>query len=71
MTRNIGRIDQFVRIIVGFALLAFTVKDGTIAAGWLIPGIVGLILIITAFFSLCPLYSVLGVTTRSKVDRTT
>jgi hypothetical protein len=34
MTRNIGRIDQFLRIIVGFALLAYTVKDGTLGLGW-------------------------------------
>jgi Inner membrane protein YgaP-like, transmembrane domain len=33
MTRNIGRFDQFLRIIVGFALLAYTVKDGTLGPG--------------------------------------
>jgi hypothetical protein len=35
MRRNIGRIDQFLRIIVGFALLAYTVKDGSLGrVGW-------------------------------------
>ena len=35
MTRNIGRIDRFLRIIAGFALLAYAVKDGTLGPGWL------------------------------------
>lgn len=70
MTRNIGRIDQFVRIVIGLALLAYTVKDGSLGSDWLVPGVIGLVLIITAFFSYCPLYSVLGVTTCSKTDRT-
>jgi hypothetical protein len=70
MIRNVGRIDQFLRIMIGLSLLAYTVKDGAITAGWLVLGILGAILMITAFFSYCPLYPVLGVTTRSKLDRT-
>lgn len=71
MTRNMGRIDQFLRILIGLVLLAYTVKEGAITAGWLVPGVVGVILVVTAFFSYCPLYTVLGVTTRAKLDRTT
>jgi len=37
MRRNIGRIDQLLRIIVGFALLAYTVKAATLGPGW--PGV--------------------------------
>jgi hypothetical protein len=69
MTRNMGRIDQFLRILIGLALFAYGVKDGAIAAGWLPLGVVGVILIITALFSYCPLYTVLGVSTRGKLDR--
>jgi hypothetical protein len=71
MARNVGRIDQFLRILIGLVLLAYVVKDSAITAGWLVPGVVGAVLIITAFFSYCPLYTVLGVTTRTKLDRTT
>jgi hypothetical protein len=71
MARNMGRIDQFLRILIGLVLLAYVVKDSAITAGWLVPGVVGVVLIITAFFSYCPLYTVLGVTTRTKLDRTT
>ncbi|HLZ01159.1 MAG TPA: DUF2892 domain-containing protein [Bradyrhizobium sp.] len=70
MTRNVGRIDQFVRIVIGLALLAYTVKDGSLGSDWLVPGVVGLVLIITAFFSYCPLYAIIGVTTCGKTDRT-
>jgi hypothetical protein len=70
MTRNIGRIDQFLRIMIGVTLFAYAVKNGTLTTGWLVPGVVGVILVITAFFSYCPLYSMLGVTTRSNLDRT-
>lgn len=69
MTRNIGRIDQFLRIMIGLALFAYTVEDGAVAAGWLVPGVIGVILIVTAFFSYSPLYTLLGVTTCSKLDR--
>jgi hypothetical protein len=33
MTRNMGRIDQSLRITIGRALFAYIVKDGTLAAG--------------------------------------
>ncbi|MFB9263297.1 DUF2892 domain-containing protein [Bradyrhizobium erythrophlei] len=66
MTRNIGRIDQFVRIVIGLALIAYTVKDGALGESWLVMGTIGLVLIVTAFFSYCPLYTLLGVSTRRK-----
>ena len=61
---EIGRIDQFLRIIVGFALLAYTVKDGTLGQGWLGVGALGLVLVVTAFFSYSPIYTFLGINTR-------
>ena len=58
--RNIGKIDQFVRIVVGLAMIAFVFRTGSMDPIWpvLIP--VGVILLATAFFSLCPLYTLLG-----------
>ena len=70
MTRNLGRIDQYLRIVIGFALLAYVVKDGTLAFVSFVPAIVGLVLVTTAFLSYCPLYAALGVTTRRKLDLT-
>jgi DUF2892 family protein len=66
MRRNIGRIDQLLRIIVGFALLAYTVKAATLGPGWLGVGALGPVLIVTAFFSYSALYTLLGINTRHK-----
>jgi hypothetical protein len=66
MMRNVGRIDQYARIIIGLALLAYTVKEGSLGAGWVVAGTIGVVLIVTAFFSFCPLYTLLGVNTRQK-----
>lgn len=60
MGHNVGRVDQFVRAIVGLAIFAFVFNDGAMNAMWpaLLP--IAVILIGTAFFSFCPLYTVLG-----------
>jgi hypothetical protein len=66
MTRNVGRIDQVVRILIGFALIAYSVKDGVPGPTWLVAATFGTILIVTAFFSFCPLYTLLGWNTRHR-----
>ncbi|WP_155262662.1 MULTISPECIES: DUF2892 domain-containing protein [Bradyrhizobium] len=66
MTRNVGLIDQYVRIIIGLALIAYTLKDGSLGAGWLVAGTLGVVLIATAFLSYCPLYTFLAINTRQK-----
>ncbi|MBR0697844.1 DUF2892 domain-containing protein [Bradyrhizobium lablabi] len=68
MTRNVGRLDQYVRIVIGLALIAYAVKDGSLGPGWLVAGAVGLVLLATAFISYCPLYTLLGVDTRRRPD---
>lgn len=58
--RNVGNIDQFVRIVVGLAMIAFVFRTGSTDPLWpfLLP--IALILLVTAFFSVCPLYTLLG-----------
>jgi hypothetical protein len=53
------------------ALVAYTVKDGTLAQGYLVAGGIGLVLLVAAFFSYCPLYTLLAVSTCSRADRAT
>jgi hypothetical protein len=58
MKANVGGIDRILRIVLGLALLAMTLT-GTIGAwGW-----IGLLLLGTALFKFCPLYTVLGMNT--------
>ena len=69
MIRNVGKIDQYIRIIAGLAMIAFVFKDGTLGSTWPILLPIGAILLATAFFSLCPLYTLLGWNTAGKTTR--
>ena len=61
MTANIGTVDRVLRIVLGLALLALVfLLEG--AARWV--GLVGLVLIGTAFVGYCPAYGLLGLRTR-------
>lgn len=59
MTPNIGTIDRVARIVVGLALILLALS-GTIGA-W---GYIGLVPLATAMVNFCPLYKVLGLSTR-------
>ena len=65
MSANMGNMDQYVRIVVGLALVAFAFQDGLSVEGWHWAGLIGFVLLLTAFFRNCPLYSALGISTRS------
>lgn len=59
---NVGTIDRVLRIVVGVALLAwFFVDQGT--GFWHYAKLIGIVPILTAAVSTCPLYSVLGMST--------
>lgn len=63
MKRNIGRLDQGVRIILGLILLSLLfILDGGIKY----VGLLGLVLILTGLIRFCPLYPLIGVNTDSK-----
>jgi hypothetical protein len=49
MIRNVGKIDQFIRIVAGLAMMAFVFKDETMSPIWPILLPIGAILITTAF----------------------
>ena len=68
MNTNVGSIDRVVRLVLGLALLsAFFLLAGPLR--WL--GLVGVVLLLTAAFGLCPLYSVLGINTRPTAHKST
>lgn len=71
MSRNVGRVDQYVRIVLGLALVAFAFQDGLSIQGWHWLGLAGFVLLVTAFFRSCPAYTVLGMSTCERpVERT-
>ena len=64
MTINVGTFDRIARIIIGIALIAFAL--GYIAPGtsWAWVGWIGVVPILTAIFGTCPLYSIVGMSTK-------
>jgi len=66
MNTNVGSIDRVVRVVLGLALLsAFFLLEGPLR--WL--GLAGVVLLLTAAFSFCPLYRVLGLNTSPTVSK--
>ena len=65
MPANMGTIDQYVRIVLGLALIAYALQDGLAIQGWHWVGLLGVVPLATAFFKSCPLYTALGISTRT------
>jgi Inner membrane protein YgaP-like, transmembrane domain len=63
MTMNVGLVDRVVRALVGIVLIAFALSIGFPSTGWNWIGWIGVIPLITAIAGICPLYSVLGLST--------
>ncbi|MGB8451791.1 MAG: DUF2892 domain-containing protein [Anaerocolumna sp.] len=58
--KNIGRIDKIIRIIIGLALLSLLfILEGNLKY----LGLIGIIPIVTASISFCPLYTIFGIKT--------
>ena len=66
LTKNVGSVDQVIRIIAGIALiaLAFIKLGGIASTGGIVAAIVGVVLILTAIINFCPLYRILGMSTK-------
>lgn len=58
MSKNVGSIDRILRVVFGLALLAFAFFSGH-QYGWI--GYIGIVPLLTAAMSWCPLYSIFGV----------
>lgn len=63
MKANIGTVDQVIRIILGLVLLALLL---ILDSGIKYIGLLGIVLLLTAFIKFCPLYTLFGFNTRSK-----
>ena len=58
---NVGNLDRALRILIGLALIALAVF-GKIGA-W---GYIGIVPLLTGAVAMCPLYSLLGLSTTSR-----
>lgn len=69
MKPNMGSIDRIIRIMIAaiFAILYFSnVITGTIG---IILLVVSAVFLLTSFLNFCPLYSILGISTRKKTGK--
>jgi len=60
LKNNVGKVDRIIRVLVGALLIGNVFVGLQHPAGW-----IGLILIVTGLFGACPLYSILGLNTKS------
>ena len=61
MNPNIGTLDRVLRLLLGGALIGFALLANEMPYSYL--GWIGVVPILTALVSFCPLYTVLGVRT--------
>jgi hypothetical protein len=55
MKKNIGNLEQVIRIVAGLVVIAL----GIIFQSWW--GLVGIVFLLTATIRVCPLYTLLGI----------
>jgi Protein of unknown function (DUF2892) len=60
---NIGNTDRVLRVILGVALLSMFLVAESSLRWW---GLLGIVPLVTAALGFCPLYAVLGISTRSR-----
>jgi hypothetical protein len=61
MTTNMGTIDRVIRVVIGLGLLWYALMAAATGYNWI--GWIGVIPLVTALVGVCPLYSILGVST--------
>ena len=61
---NVGNIDRIIRVVVGIILVGNVFYALQHPIGWL-----GVILIVTGIAGKCPLYSILGINTKSLSEK--
>jgi hypothetical protein len=61
---NLSSLDRILRIIIGLALLAVPFVLGWPTIALTISAIVGVVLLATAAISFCPIYALLGLSSK-------
>jgi len=61
---NVGKTDRIIRVILGVLLIGNMFFALQHPIGWL-----GVILVVTGLAGICPVYSLLGINTKSSAER--
>ena len=62
--RNMGKTDRIIRVILGILLIGNVFFALQNPVGW-----IGVILLVTGIAGICPLYSLLGISTKSAAEK--
>ncbi len=66
---NVGSADRLIRIVIGAALILLPLLGAIASASstlGLVMMVIGAVLIVTGFVSFCPIYRIIGASTRPK-----
>lgn len=66
MTKNVGKTDKIIRIVLAVVLAALDFFDVVTGGFSWILSVVAIVLVVTAVLNFCPLYTVLGKNTCEK-----
>lgn len=61
MGGNMGKVDRGLRILIGLALIAGFFLNPTATYRWAY--LIGIVPLVTGLLGMCPLYSILGIST--------
>ena len=64
MKKNVGSADKWIRIVVGLVLISLVFWGPKTPWGW-----IGIVPLLTAFMNFCPLYTVLGISTKKADEK--
>ena len=68
MKKNIGSLDSNIRITLAIVLSLLFLGKFIVGTLGLIAFIIGIVLLVTSLVSFCPLYKLLGITTKKAED---
>ncbi|MEN9350021.1 MAG: hypothetical protein RL372_999 [Bacteroidota bacterium] len=66
MKKNIGSLDSNIRITLAIVLSLLFLGKFIVGALGLVVFIVGIVLLLTSLINFCPLYKLLGITTKKE-----
>lgn len=61
MVKNVGGVEQKVRLLLGFLALGVAALAGLPTWGTIVLGLVGVIALVTGVAGYCPLWTLLGI----------
>lgn len=67
---NVGKTDKIIRVLAGLAVLAlaFTQLGGVATTAGIVATVIAVVLVVTGIFSFCPLYKLIGASTRKSTS---